>query len=40
MRIHIIACRIFERELSYLAAKSDNQVDLTWIGRGLHNTPD
>ena len=40
MRIHIIACRIFERELSYLAAKSDNQIDLTWIGRGLHNTPD
>ena len=40
MRIHIIACRIFERELSYLAAVSDNQIDLTWIGRGLHNTPD
>ena len=40
MRIHIIACRIFERELSYLAAASDNQVDLTWVGRGLHNTPE
>ena len=40
MRIHIIACRIFERELSYLSAKCDNQVDLTWLGRGLHNTPE
>jgi len=40
MRIHIIACRIFNRELSYLAAKSENQVDITWVGRGLHNTPD
>ncbi len=40
MRIHIIACRIFERELSYLAATSENQVDLTWVGRGLHNTPE
>lgn len=40
MRIHIIACRIFERELSYLASQSKNQVDITWIGRGLHNTPE
>lgn len=40
MRIHIIACRIFARELGYLAATSDNQIELTWVGRGLHNTPD
>ena len=40
MRIHIIACRIFTRELSYLASQSDNQVDITWVGRGLHNTPE
>ena len=40
MRIHIIACRIFARELSWLAAQSDNQIELTWIGRGLHNTPE
>ena len=40
MRIHIIACRIFTRELSWLASRSDNQVELTWVGRGLHNTPD
>ena len=40
MRIHIIACRIFTRELSWLASRSDNQIELTWVGRGLHNTPD
>ena len=40
MRIHIISCRIFARELSWLAAKSGNQVELTWVGRGLHNDPD
>jgi len=39
MRIHIIACRVFSRELNYLASQSDNQVDITWIGRGLHNEP-
>lgn len=40
MRIHIIACRIFARELSYLASRCPNQVDITWVGRGLHNTPE
>ena len=40
MRIHIIACRILTRELNWLAAQSDNQVDITWVGRGLHNTPE
>jgi len=40
MRIHIIACRILSRELSYLASQSANQVDITWVGRGLHNTPE
>ena len=40
MRIHIVACRILSRELSFLAAQSANQVDITWVGRGLHNTPE
>ncbi len=40
MRIHIVACRILTRELSFLAAQSTNQVDITWVGRGLHNTPE
>ena len=37
MRIHIIACRIFARELGFLASQSDDTIDITWIGRGLHN---
>ncbi len=37
MRIHIIACRIFARELGFLTSQSDNTIDITWIGRGLHN---
>ena len=40
MRIHIVACRILTRELSALAAASDNAVDITWVARGLHNTPE
>ena len=40
MRIHIAACRILSRELSYLASQSVNQIDITWLGRGLHNTPE
>ena len=40
MRIYIIACRIFARELGRLGAESENQIDVTWIGRGLHNTPE
>ena len=40
MHIHIIACRILSRELSYLASQSRNSVDITWMGRGLHNEPE
>lgn len=40
MRIHIVACRVLSRELNYLASQSENQVDITWVGRGLHNTPE
>lgn len=40
MHIHIVACRILSRELNYLASQSANHVDITWVGRGLHNTPE
>lgn len=40
MRIHIIACRVLSRELSYYAALSPQTVDITWLPQGLHNTPD
>lgn len=40
MRIHIIACRVFTRELSYYASQSPHAVDITWLPQGLHDTPD
>ena len=40
MRIHIIACRVFTRELSYYASQSPNTIDITWLPQGLHDTPE
>ena len=40
MRIHIIACRVLTRELSYYAALSPHTVDITWLPQGLHDNPD
>lgn len=39
MHIHIIACRVFSRELSYYASISPHVVDITWLPQGLHDTP-
>ena len=39
MRIHIIACRVLTRELSYFASQSPHTVDITWLPQGLHDTP-
>lgn len=39
MRIHILACRVFQRELSHYAAKSPHVVDITWMPQGLHENP-
>lgn len=39
MRIHIIACRVFGRELSYRAALSPNVIEITWQPQGLHEDP-
>lgn len=40
MRISIIACRVLNRELSGLAAKSANAIDIHWMPQGLHDVPD
>lgn len=40
MRIHIIACRVFTRELSLYASQSPHAVDITWLPQGLHDTPE
>lgn len=40
MRIHIIACQVFSREVNYYASLSKNIIDITWLPQGLHDTPD
>lgn len=36
---HIIACQVFQRELSYLISKSNNILSVSWLPQGLHETP-
>lgn len=40
MRIAIIACQIFTRELSYVIAHSDNIVFSVFLPQQYHNTPE
>ncbi len=37
MRLHVIACEIVFREMSLLAARSHNIVDVTFMPKGLHD---
>lgn len=40
MRIAVIACRVFTRELSPAAAHSQHTCELIWLSQGLHDVPD
>lgn len=40
MRIAVVACRVFTRELSYYVSQSPHAVDVFWLPQGLHDTPD
>ena len=40
MRLKLIACKALFRELSYIAAMSENAVDITWMRQGYHNHPE
>ena len=40
MRIKVIACKVFAREIALLAAESRHVIDVTYLQQGLHNTPD
>lgn len=40
MRIHVIACQVFSRQLYALAAVSPNVIELTLLPQGLHDTPE
>lgn len=40
MRLHIIACRVLQREFSAALAHTPNMIDVSYLPQGLHNTPD
>jgi hypothetical protein len=40
MKLKIIACKVFFREISMFAAQSKHTIDITWIRLRLHDQPD
>lgn len=40
MRYKVLACKALFREISCVAAKIDTVLDVTYMRRGLHDTPD
>lgn len=39
MNLHIIACQVFYREVSFLASQSSCTTSVTWMPQGMHDTP-
>ncbi|MCL2884158.1 MAG: DUF1638 domain-containing protein [Oscillospiraceae bacterium] len=39
MRLHIIACQVFRRELCFYASQSAHIITLSFLPQGLHDTP-
>ena len=39
-RYKLIACKVFQREAYFCAARSGNMIDIVFMRQGLHNTPD
>jgi len=37
VRLRLIACEVFHRELCWAVARSTNQIDLEFLPKGLHN---
>jgi len=40
MRLKLIACKALCRELSWLSALSENNIDITYVRQGYHNAPE
>jgi len=40
MRLKLIACKALTRELCYLSSLSQNNIDITFVRQGYHETPD
>jgi hypothetical protein len=39
MRLKLISCEIFYREMCWAVARSPNQVDIEFVAKGLHDLP-
>ncbi|MDR1915511.1 MAG: DUF1638 domain-containing protein [Synergistaceae bacterium] len=39
MRLKLLACKVFFREISLIASVCENYLDVTYIRQGLHDTP-
>ncbi|HEX2925517.1 MAG TPA: DUF1638 domain-containing protein [Ruminiclostridium sp.] len=39
LRLKVIACDVLNREISYLASRSEHYVDVVFLHQGLHDTP-
>lgn len=39
MRLKLLACKVMQREFSYLAAVNENTIDITYIRQGYHDEP-
>ncbi len=39
-RLHIIACRVLQREFSAALSRAALPIDISYLPQGLHNTPD
>ena len=39
-RLHIIACRVLQREFSAALSRTALKIDISYLPQGLHNTPD
>jgi Protein of unknown function (DUF1638) len=37
MRLHLIGCEVFYREICHLVARSPHQIDVRFLSKGLHN---
>ncbi|WP_195282933.1 DUF1638 domain-containing protein [Harryflintia acetispora] len=40
LRLAVIACQVYSRELSFALSQSPCPCTVTWLPQGLHNTPD
>jgi hypothetical protein len=40
LKLKVIACDVFKREISYLVSRSPCFVDVSYLSQGLHTTPD